>query len=83
MKFNNGLFNSTALLMSQKSQTVLILKLFPSTSFASVKTISAFVDKDLQLMIKIVAQSISRIKFCYYWPKFSCQVCKSLINLKN
>ena len=47
--------------MSQKSQTVLILKLFPSASFASAKTIIAFVDKDLQLMIKIVAQSIARI----------------------
>ena len=47
--------------MSQKSQTVLILKLFPSASFASTKTIIAFVDKDLQLMIKIVTQSIARI----------------------
>ena len=47
--------------MSQKSQTVLILKLFPSASFASAKTIIVFVDKDLQLMIKIVAQRIALI----------------------
>ena len=43
--------------MTQKSQNVLILKLVPGASFASAKTVSAFVYKDLQLIIKMVAQS--------------------------
>ena len=57
MNFNSGLFNSIALFNVLKLQTVLILKLIPGASFASVKTISAFVDTDLQLMMKMVAKS--------------------------
>ena len=40
--------------------TKLILKLVPGASFASAKTISAFVDTDLQLMMKMLGKSNSR-----------------------
>ena len=43
--------------MVQKLQTVLILKLVAGTSFASAKTISAFADTDLPLMLKMVTKS--------------------------
>ena len=55
--FNNSLFYSTVLLWV-KNLTVLILKLVPGASFASVK--SVFVDADLQLMMKMVAKSNTR-----------------------
>ena len=43
--------------MVKKLQTELILKVVSGCSFASNKTISAFADTDLQLMIKMVAKS--------------------------
>ena len=44
-----------------KNYKLLILKLVPSASFACAKTISAFVDLNLLLMIKMVAKSNARI----------------------
>ena len=41
-------------------QTLLVLTLVPGTSFASDKTMSAFVDMDLLLMVKILAESKAR-----------------------
>ena len=41
-------------------QTLLVLTLVPGTSFASAKTMSAFVDMDLLLMVKILAESKAR-----------------------
>ena len=48
-----------------KNYKLLILKLVPGASFASAKTISVFVDADLQLMMGIVAKSNACIYFCY------------------
>ena len=39
----------------------MILKLVPGTSFASAKTIRAFVDPDLLLTMKVVAKSNAHI----------------------
>ena len=58
--FSNGLFNFTALFMVWKLQTVLVLKLIPISSFASVKRISAAIDTDLLLTMKMVAKSNAR-----------------------
>ena len=46
--------------MVYKLQTVLIRKLVPGPSFASSKTISAFINTDLLLMMKMVAKSNAR-----------------------
>ena len=35
----------------------MILELFPGSSFASAKTISAFADTDLQLIMRMVTKS--------------------------
>ena len=46
--------------MVWKLQTVLVLKLIPISSFASVKRISAAIDTDLLLTMKMVAKSNAR-----------------------
>ena len=48
-----------------KNYKLLILKLVPGASFASAKTISVFVDANLQLMMGIMAKSNAYIYFCY------------------
>ena len=44
-----------------KNYKLLIVKPVPGAYFASAKTISAFVDPDLLLMMKMVPQSNARI----------------------
>ena len=53
--FNNELFNSTTLFIVWKLQAALILKLVPGTSFACAKTFHAIAEKNLLLLMKIVA----------------------------
>ena len=48
-----------------KNYKILILNLILGAFFACAKTISAFVDPDLLLMIKMVAKSNARTYFCY------------------
>ena len=48
-----------------KNYKILILNLILGASFACAKTISAFVDPDLLLMMKMVAKSNARTYFCY------------------
>ena len=43
--------------MVKKLQTLLILTLVPVASFASAKAISAFVDTDLLIVMKMAAKS--------------------------
>ena len=54
----------------------MILKIAPGASFARAKAISAFVNTDLLLIMKMVAKRNSRTLYCYSLLGFSHQVCE-------
>ena len=59
--FDNSLFNSAVyFLLLKESKTVLILKLVLDTSFTTAKIISDFVERNLLLMMIMVAKSNGR-----------------------
>ena len=49
-------FSETFREYSRELQTLLVFTLVPGTSFASAKTMSAFVDMDLLHMVRILAE---------------------------